>query len=88
MRVYWGLVGSDTARFTSFVRGPGAVLDYARKLHRRDASHGGGVVANVDNRQQAIAGRDFHGRSVQRLAGPRLSAQQARALGHDLRRRS
>jgi cytochrome b len=42
MRVYWGLVGSDTARFTSFVRGPGAVLDYARKLHRRDASHSHG----------------------------------------------
>jgi cytochrome b len=42
MRIYWGLVGSDTARFTSFVRGPGAVLDYARKLHRRDAGHSHG----------------------------------------------
>jgi cytochrome b len=39
MRVYWGLVGSDTARFTNFVRGPGAILDYARQIHRRDPSH-------------------------------------------------
>jgi cytochrome b len=42
MRLYWGLVGSDTARFTNFVRGPGAILDYARQLHRREASHSHG----------------------------------------------
>jgi len=29
-RILWGLVGTDTARFTSFVRGPGAVLGYLR----------------------------------------------------------
>lgn len=42
MRVYWGIVGSDTARFVNFVRGPGAVLEYARKLHLRHASHSHG----------------------------------------------
>lgn len=39
MRFYWGLVGSSTARFVNFVRGPKAVLDYARTLHRRDTPH-------------------------------------------------
>jgi cytochrome b len=39
MRLYWGLVGSSTARFVNFVRGPKAVLDYARTLHRRDTPH-------------------------------------------------
>ena len=29
-RLYWGLVGSPTARFARFVRGPGAVLAYVR----------------------------------------------------------
>jgi cytochrome b len=29
-RVLWGLFGSSTARFSSFVRGPWAVLDYLR----------------------------------------------------------
>ncbi len=29
-RVAWGLVGSDTARFAGFVRGPGAILAYLR----------------------------------------------------------
>lgn len=42
MRVYWGLVGSDTARFVNFVRGPGKVLEYASKLHLREASHSHG----------------------------------------------
>lgn len=31
-RLIWGLVGSSTARFASFVRGPKAMLDYARGL--------------------------------------------------------
>jgi cytochrome b len=35
MRLYWGVVGSSTARFVNFVRGPRAVIDYARTLHRR-----------------------------------------------------
>lgn len=29
-RLLWGFVGSSTARFSSFVRGPGAVRDYVR----------------------------------------------------------
>jgi cytochrome b len=37
MRLYWGVVGSSTARFSSFVRGPGAVLNYARTFFRRDS---------------------------------------------------
>ena len=35
-RLYWGVVGGRTARFTQFVRGPRAVLDYLKSL-------GGGV---------------------------------------------
>jgi cytochrome b len=31
-RLWWGLFGSSTARFSHFVRGPGAVFDYARSL--------------------------------------------------------
>ncbi|HWY65503.1 MAG TPA: cytochrome b/b6 domain-containing protein [Rhizomicrobium sp.] len=42
MRLYWGLVGSSTARFVNFVRGPKAVLDYAATLHRRDTPHSHG----------------------------------------------
>ncbi|MFA7588358.1 MAG: cytochrome b/b6 domain-containing protein [Novosphingobium sp.] len=30
-RLIWGLVGSSTARFAAFVRGPGAIIDYLRK---------------------------------------------------------
>lgn len=39
MRLYWGVVGSSTARFAHFVRGPAHMLDYARTLHRRDTTH-------------------------------------------------
>lgn len=35
-RVAWGLVGPEHARFTSFVRGPRAVLDYLRRLGSRE----------------------------------------------------
>lgn len=34
-RLWWGFVGSRTARFGQFVRGPGAVLSYARTLGNR-----------------------------------------------------
>lgn len=30
-RIVWGLAGSTTARFSSFLRGPGAVVSYLRK---------------------------------------------------------
>jgi cytochrome b len=29
-RIVWGFVGSTTARFTQFVRGPGSIIDYLR----------------------------------------------------------
>ncbi|MFO1420879.1 MAG: cytochrome b/b6 domain-containing protein [Candidatus Competibacteraceae bacterium] len=33
-RLMWGFVGSDTARFSDFVRGPGAALEYVKALLR------------------------------------------------------
>ncbi|MGY8669379.1 cytochrome b/b6 domain-containing protein [Bradyrhizobium sp. UFLA05-109] len=49
MRLYWGVVGSSTARFVNFVRGPKAILDYARTLHRRDVpqSHGHNALGAI-----------------------------------------
>ena len=41
-RVVWGFVGTRHARFTAFVRGPGAMLDYARGLLQRRAVHHAG----------------------------------------------
>jgi cytochrome b len=35
-RLLWGVLGSDSARFSRFLRGPGAVLAYLRTLHRRE----------------------------------------------------
>jgi cytochrome b len=34
-RLFWGFVGSGTARFSSFVRGPGAVVAYVKTLPNR-----------------------------------------------------
>ncbi|KQM19423.1 cytochrome b/b6 domain-containing protein [Novosphingobium sp. Leaf2] len=36
-RVYWGFAGPRTARFSRFVRGPGAVVAYVRDLGSRKA---------------------------------------------------
>jgi len=36
-RVVWGVIGSDTARFTRFLRSPAAALVHLRHLRRRDA---------------------------------------------------
>ncbi|WP_374569638.1 cytochrome b/b6 domain-containing protein [Phenylobacterium sp.] len=41
-RLFWGFAGSSTARFASFVKGPGAVLAYARTLGRREPSESAG----------------------------------------------
>lgn len=38
-RLLWGLFGSSTARFASFVRAPGAVLAYAMSLLGRTSRH-------------------------------------------------
>lgn len=42
-RLIWGVVGSETARFTQFVRGPSAILHHVRELARpgRMAMHKG-----------------------------------------------
>jgi len=42
-RLGWGLLGSSSARFGSFVRGPGAVIRYVRgdMLRRNAQGHGG-----------------------------------------------
>jgi cytochrome b len=34
-RIYWGFAGSSTARFANFLRGPRAMLDYAKQLPSR-----------------------------------------------------
>lgn len=41
-RVAWGFLGTRHARFTSFVRGPGAVFGYARAMLRREPVHHSG----------------------------------------------
>ncbi|WP_084175143.1 cytochrome b/b6 domain-containing protein [Afifella pfennigii] len=38
IRVIWGFVGSQTARFTSFVKGPRKVFGYAREMTSRRPS--------------------------------------------------
>lgn len=38
-RIVWGVIGSQASRFTSFLAGPGTVVDYARTLLRRAPSH-------------------------------------------------
>lgn len=38
-RLIWGFVGSETARFSDFVRGPGAALEYVRALLRGETPH-------------------------------------------------
>lgn len=38
-RLIWGVVGPASARFAHFVRGPGAVLSYAREIPRPHPSH-------------------------------------------------
>jgi cytochrome b len=48
-RIYWGFAGSSSARFSTFVRGPGSVISYLRGAsEQREAGHnplGGWSVA-------------------------------------------
>lgn len=37
-RIYWGFAGSSTARFSSFVKGPRAVMEYLRRTRAASAS--------------------------------------------------
>lgn len=41
-RLFWGIVGSRTARFANFVAGPRAVAHYARSLSSRQSSSANG----------------------------------------------
>lgn len=41
-RLFWGFAGSSTARFSGFVKGPAAVLAYARTLGARAPSQAAG----------------------------------------------
>ncbi|HJV41494.1 cytochrome b/b6 domain-containing protein [Caulobacter sp.] len=41
-RLVWGVVGSESARFSSFVKGPKAIVAYARTLLSRRPSEGRG----------------------------------------------
>lgn len=38
-RILWGLFGSESARFASFLRGPGAAISHLRALLRRRPDH-------------------------------------------------
>ena len=38
-RIFWGLIGSSTARFSGFVRGPGAILAYLRGTAKPAIGH-------------------------------------------------
>ncbi|MBL1240885.1 MAG: cytochrome b/b6 domain-containing protein [OCS116 cluster bacterium] len=47
-RLVWGLVGSETARFVNFVRGPSAIIDYIKSLsdaQAHKASYGHSPIA-------------------------------------------
>jgi cytochrome b len=36
-RIYWGFVGSVTARFAQFVRGPAVIISYSRSIFQRSS---------------------------------------------------
>jgi cytochrome b len=41
-RLAWGVIGSSTSRFTDFVKGPGAIIDYVRGVAGRSVKFAAG----------------------------------------------
>jgi cytochrome b len=41
-RIIWGVMGSTTARFSSFIKGPGAIIDYVGGVARRSVKFAAG----------------------------------------------
>lgn len=39
LRIVWGIIGPETARFASFIRGPVAIAGYLRHVGKREPSH-------------------------------------------------
>jgi len=64
-RVYWGIVGSSTARFAQFVKGPRAVMAYAKSL--RDSN--GANLSSVIPAQAGIHALDTEIKIDSRLRG-------------------
>ncbi len=56
-RVAWGFLGTRHARFTSFVRGPGAVFGYARAMLRREPAMRSATGTRSPGLRPVIIGR-------------------------------
>ncbi|MEE4360068.1 MAG: cytochrome b/b6 domain-containing protein [Pseudomonadales bacterium] len=89
VRTIWGFVGPRTARFTSFVRGPRAALDYLRGLVRgtapRHLGHNPAGAAMVLALLLSLAGTAGTGMAllaVEEGEGPLAGIIQP-ATGHD-----
>ena len=89
-RILWGFFGSDSARFSRFLRGPSAVLRYARSLSSAQPSHWPGhnpiggwsvVLLLAFTLVQAVSGL-FAGK-IGDLMGP-LAGRVDRDLSHAL----
>ena len=71
LRIVWGLVGSRHARFSNFVRGPGAVLRYLRSLasgrpeHHLGHNPAGGVMVVAEHTRAGVRGAPA-GRTLRR----------------------
>jgi cytochrome b len=85
-RIVWGFVGTHHARFTAFVRGPGAVVRYARSIvarqHETHAGHnplGGWMIVLMLVALVAQAGLGLFSNDDIALEGPLV-----RLVGKDL----
>lgn len=90
-RVAWGFVGSPAARFSSFVRGPRAVLEYAREmvrgrpsLHRSHNPMGGAMVVALLAVLLGLAATGALSYAGPEFGGP-LAGHLARRSAHDLK---